>query len=471
MKVNLWVLAEQLEDFELISNISVTEARIEGLRVCAGEDQAVESSFVYLYPEHEDICLRNGADFVRLPHVRFEEALNAVLAAFEKLRDWEAELTRLTAERALPELLDCSGTLLGNPLMLSDSAGNVLAMSGAWLDEDINPFWCTARDEGHIPLEVLGAPMYDESGALRSWNDAPTLFHTREGNRLIGSYIRVGGSRAAGLGLWEHGRPIRKGDLLLFGRLCEAIAAALEEKSEENAGRSLADILRDILEGRKIEPSLLQRMELGCQRPWQLLLIANPFRSDSIYKQSLLYRLLNYPRPNIAFLYEDRVVVLTSEKDAGTLSKDIVVENGKLYYQLVLSLPFDELKDMPVRYRQCDYAMAQSREQPGIYSSERFCFSYLLSQFTKLNVEQNLSHPALAVLKRHDREKNTDYYRTLFVYLLYERSILLGAEQLHIHKNSFLYRIQKIRDMIDADLDDPNQRGYLLLSYFMESEA
>ena len=132
MKVNLWVLADQLEDFELISNISETDVRIEGLRVCAGEDQAVESSFVYLYPEHEDICLRNGADSVCLPHVRFEEALNAVLAAFEKLRDWEAELTRLAAERALPELLDCGGTLLENPLMLSDSAGNVLAMSGAW---------------------------------------------------------------------------------------------------------------------------------------------------------------------------------------------------------------------------------------------------------------------------------------------------------------------------------------------------
>ena len=41
MKVNLWVLAEQLEGFELISNISATDAKIEGLRVCAVEDQAV----------------------------------------------------------------------------------------------------------------------------------------------------------------------------------------------------------------------------------------------------------------------------------------------------------------------------------------------------------------------------------------------------------------------------------------------
>ena len=123
----------------------------------------------------------------------------------------------------------------------------------------------------------------------------------------------------------------------------------------------------------------------------------------------------------------------------------------------------------PLASMTCAPSAASANRSPS--SSKSFCFSYLLSQFTKLNEEQNLSHPALAVLKRHDWEKNTDYYRTLFVYLLYERSILLGAEQLHIHKNSFLYRIQKIRDMIDADLDDPNQRCYLLLSYFMESET
>ena len=470
MQYNLWVLADQLSEFEPILHLSEAEAQIEGLRVAAGDEDGLDPRYVYLCPEHDAVALKNGADSILLPHASPEKALNAVLAVFEQLQAWETELNRLTAERSLQGLLDHGGSLMENPLMLSDSAGNVLAMSTAFLSEDINAYWCTARDAGHVPLEVLGAPMYDEDGTLRSWGDVPTRYHTQDGDRLIGSYIRVGGSRAAGLGLWEHGRPIRKGDLLLFGMLCEAIAAALEEKPTENAGRAMADILRDLLDGRKIEASLLSRMELGCKRPWQLLLIANPFRADSIYRQSLLYRLAHSPRPNISFLYENRVLVLASEKDTAALSQEIVAENGKTYYQLVLSLPFDELKDMPARYRQCDYAMAQTREQPGIYNSEYFCFAYLLSQFSAFNGEQNLAHPALAVLKRHDQEKNTEYYRTLFVYLLYERSILLGSEHLHIHKNSFLYRIQKIRDMLDVDLEDPEVRQYLMLSYYLEGE-
>lgn len=203
-------------------------------------------------------------------------------------------------------------------------------------------------------------------------------------------------------------------------------------------------------------------------QPLLMPLCLSAFRADCIYKQSLIHRLERYPRSNLSFLYDDYVMVLISDKDAELLADSISSENGKLYYQLVLSLPFEQLEDMPVRYRQCVYAMAQTNSQPGVYRGEKYALPYLLSRFALLNKEQALSHPALDILRRHDAEKNTEYYKTLFVYLLHERSILLGASELHIHKNSFLYRIQKIREMINIDLDDPRERSYLLLSFYME---
>ena len=470
MKLNLWVLADQLGEFGPISNITGTEAKIEGFRLCYGAEQALDDSKVYLYREHDGICLRNGNNTVFLPQAGMEEVLNAGLVAYERIQSWEADLNRLTSERSLQGLLDTGVDLLENPMLLSDCEGNVLAMSSAFVAENLGLSWCTARDEGHISMEVMTAPMYDEAGELSSWGDEPTLFHLQDNDRLITSYIRAGGSQAAVLGLREHQRPIRNGDLLLFGRLCEAISSALEENNAEYAGRSMADLLRDILDGRKIEPELLTRMEPELKRPWQMILVSNPFRSDTIHQRSLLYRSTYDPRPNISFLYENRVVILMSEKDAAAQSKEMSMERGQVNHQLVVSLPFDELRDMPVRYQQCVYAAEQLKDRPGIHNSKNFCFAYLLKQFAVLNGEQNLSHPALTILKRYDQKKNTEYYRTLFVYLLYERSILLCAEHLHIHKNTFLYRIQKIRDMLDVDLDDPAQRGYLMLSYYMEGE-
>lgn len=470
MKLNLRVIAEQLGNFPQRANITGASAEIDGLRIVDKPESAVEARYVYLCFEHEGARLINNGDEIFIPGRESAEVTNAVLGAFEKLNVWEAELKKRSSERDLEGILNLGGELLENPLMLSDAAGNVLAMGKAFIGEDINPYWVTARDTGHIPLEVLSAPMYDENNRLNSWNDEPTLFHTQEGERLIGSYIRVGDERAAGIGLWEHARPIRPGDMLLFSALRSALIAALEAKTEEKAGRAVPDIIRDILDGKKIEKGLLSRIEINCARPWQLIIFGNPYRADSIHQRSLLYRLERYPRANIALLYGNHVLVLTAKRDAETLAQSLSSENGKLYYQIVLSLPFEELNDMPARYRQCVYALEQTKGQPGVYRSESYALPYLISRFALINGEENLSHPALEILRRHDEEKNTEYYKTLFVYLLYERSILLGSEKLHIHKNSFLYRIQKIREMIDVDLDDPHERNYLLLSFYIDAK-
>ncbi len=468
MKLNLWAIADRLKDFTVVPCIEEASADIEGMRVADSGVTELESRYVYLCSEPDGVRLRNGGDEVFLPNADMAAVVNSVLHIFETFDAWEAELKSSSAEGDLEALLNIGGKLLENPLLLSDAAGSVLAMSERFYAEEINPFWVTARETGHVPLEVLSAPMYDENDCLHSWNDAPTLFHTQDGDKLIGSYISVGGKRVLGLGLWEYSRPIQPADMLLFSVLCAAIASAFCEMETENAGRAVTDIFRDILDGKRIEKGLLSRIEISCKKPWRFVVIANPFRADSIYKQSLIHRLERYPRSNLSFLYDDYVMVLIADKDAGLLADSISSENGKLYYQIVLSLPFERLEDMPVRYRQCVYAMEQTKRQPGVYRGEKYALPYLLSRFALLNEEQALSHPALDILRRHDAEKNTEYYKTLFVYLLHERSILLGASELHIHKNSFLYRIQKIREMINIDLDDPRERSYLLLSFYME---
>lgn len=468
MKLNLWAIADQLKDFVVVPYIEEASADIEGMRIAEPSVTELKSRYVYLCSEPDGVHLRNGGNEVFLPNANPAAVVNSVLRIFETFDAWEAKLKKSSAEGDLEAVLNIGGELLENPLLLSDAAGSVLAMSERFYAEEINPFWTTARETGHVPLEVLSAPMYDENDRLHSWNDAPTLFHTQDGDKLIGSYISAGGKRVLGLGLWEYSRPIHPADMLMFSVLCDAIASAFREMETENAGRAVTDIFRDILDGKRIEKGLLSRIEIGCKKPWRFVVIANPFRADSIYKQSLIHRLERYPRSNLSFLYDDYVMVLISDKDAELLAESISSENGKLYYQLVLSLPFEQLEDMPVRYRQCVYAMAQTNSQPGVYRGEKYALPYLLSRFALLNKEQALSHPALDILRRHDAEKNTEYYKTLFVYLLHERSILLGASELHIHKNSFLYRIQKIREMINVDLDDPRERSYLLLSFYME---
>ena len=53
---------------------------------------------------------------------------------------------------------------------------------------------------------------------------------------------------------------------------------------------------------------------------------------------------------------------------------------------------------------------------------------------------------------------------TLKCYLDHERSASKTSTALHTHRNTVLYRIQKIQDLLELDLDDVYVRDYCRLS-------
>ena len=75
--------------------------------------------------------------------------------------------------------------------------------------------------------------------------------------------------------------------------------------------------------------------------------------------------------------------------------------------------------------------------------------------------------PYLYKLRGIDRDRGTEYYRTLRAWLLNERSIPKTAEALIVHRTTLTYRLEKLRELIPIDLDDPDFRLYLLLSYHL----
>jgi purine catabolism regulator len=64
----------------------------------------------------------------------------------------------------------------------------------------------------------------------------------------------------------------------------------------------------------------------------------------------------------------------------------------------------------------------------------------------------------LAPLLDHDRRTNGELLRTLDAYLASGCSPTAAAERLHLHRNGLLYRLQRIREILPVDLDDPEQR-------------
>lgn len=70
----------------------------------------------------------------------------------------------------------------------------------------------------------------------------------------------------------------------------------------------------------------------------------------------------------------------------------------------------------------------------------------------------------LALFMDGSNYKNSNLY-LLRTYLINERNISQTAKLLYMHRNSVIYRIARIRETLNMDLDDPNVRLRLLISF------
>lgn len=71
-------------------------------------------------------------------------------------------------------------------------------------------------------------------------------------------------------------------------------------------------------------------------------------------------------------------------------------------------------------------------------------------------------------LLAYDLENQSDYVKTLFIYLKNGQSLALTAQELHVHRNTVVYRVEKMRERFGGAFDSPyhnlqNFFGCLLL--------
>lgn len=110
------------------------------------------------------------------------------------------------------------------------------------------------------------------------------------------------------------------------------------------------------------------------------------------------------------------------------------------------------------------------KEIGTVYNGAQYAFPYLLSEMQHTAASETL-HPALKMLEEYDASHHTDFYHTLYVYLSHERSIADTARVLNLHRNSLLYRLKRLHELLDADLENPLVRLHILLSYEIKNAS
>lgn len=105
--------------------------------------------------------------------------------------------------------------------------------------------------------------------------------------------------------------------------------------------------------------------------------------------------------------------------------------------------------------------------QEPIYYFEKHAFHYFFHQASQEMLPEMLCAPQLLKLIEYDKEHDTEFTYTLQRYLINERNIKITASELHIHRSTMNYRISRLKELLEIDLENSENRLYLLNSFYM----
>ena len=104
-----------------------------------------------------------------------------------------------------------------------------------------------------------------------------------------------------------------------------------------------------------------------------------------------------------------------------------------------------------------EQAEACSRNTFGterVYYYEQEYLNHLFSQTKGHGHLLAQIYPDIRLIMKHDQTYHTDLLQTLRTYIFCSRNASAASEQLHIHKSTFFYRMNKIAELLGVDIYD-----------------
>lgn len=196
------------------------------------------------------------------------------------------------------------------------------------------------------------------------------------------------------------------------------------------------------------------------------LFIAQSHRYESI-QLIIDYLTEQYKKDTLLFKHDGKYVLLVNDDKVDT---DILISELKLMIEtradlkILVSITFNNLLNIKKHYDFLTMLLTKTDFELIDLSSDTIKVLLLLSKGVDYNVFINSE---IQKLKEYDSDSDGDLLETLYAYICYERSLVKTAEKLNVHRNTVVYRVNRIHEIINLDLDNPLIRYHTIISILL----
>ncbi len=404
------------------------------------------------------------------------EFMNDVQEIFDAADEWERKLHNLMLEHAgMDRLLQVTSEFLQNPMTVTGLDFTFVAEAGS---EYLPPRARLYTDDG-LNMEYVNALLQNETYRDMADTHEYVMFPAYiSGCRSMNRNLFVDGKATHRLVLTECRSEITLRVICVLDILVEKLEYLLaHEAEEEDPDRDMEQIFVRILSDRTADYMQVSRelSELGWSGNHEymcLILQITYLNQQNLSTKAICRYIKKKFEDSVSFLYQDEIVAFFDLTRLGKSQEEVA---GKLVYFIrdtYLKAGYSRVMTGHMNLRR-QYVQAKtaldvgSRKKPylWIHYFGQVALTYILEQATRRLPGTMICHEGLLELKKHDEENQTQYMETLRVYLEQHLSATQAARELFIHRSTFLYRLDRIKEILQSELDDPEEIFYLELSF------
>ncbi|CAM5782021.1 MULTISPECIES: PucR family transcriptional regulator [Brevibacillus] len=385
----------------------------------------------------------------------------------------------------IDELADVIGELLQNPITIEDADHKLIAYSSHSESTD-QARWSTIMGR-RVPEKVLTRLWKDGVFQELLTKDEPVHIPAKDEvglGKRVAIAIRKGSEVLGYIWAIEVNRPITEEDDDILRQAARAAVSRLvqrqgKRKAEEQRRK---EFLWELLLGNHSSDTLIRQkaesLQLQLSTPYLICII----EAAGTRLEQYLYPLLM--RDKLLWVVDgNQIVLLIGQAGAGKQQDEALVRKVKQFLADSLGKleshvsegqvtagygrSYKAYADLVKSYREALHAVKIKRlfpqETAGIHGYRELGIYRYLLKLKQWDEEQGYENERLARLKQYDAENQTAMTETLETYLDAAGKVNITANRLHIHINTLSYRLKRIEEIMQVDLEDMNQRVALYL--------
>lgn len=411
----------------------------------------------------------------------FVGILNRIFRIIHKYEIWQEGLHRcLESEASLQKVVDYLYGTLGNPCYIADIRFRVLAMNKSNPDLFLcSLHWKQISELGYLPYDVVSSIIENPEWKEIRTSRVPVLTSTREfSTPFLTCNLRWKGRLSRQLFLCEIEKKITRADMDMMGIAADLLEKCMQEQSEHTGQNEdyYEYVFRDVFSG-KIRDSFFMEKQLAplkwkVQDMYFLMEIEN--QEQETYSYEYFASSCSEQLGARPVLYRDRYMAvfhLSSAEEYMELKSQIDCFVEKYQYRGVLSdiyTGFLKLSEA-VRWTEALLEKWKGQTENSIQGKLQLCRDFIMEVLVK--------HPAWAEngiykgldivrsLQAYDRLHHSEYARTLQNYLRNQCNLVKTSKALHIHRNTLVYRLEKLQEMLPERLEDEEYKFLLQMTF------